>query len=166
MKFGYVQKNHFDGDFDIQAQALQAAACDEILIDGHQDTKNLAKLLQTAKAGDCVMVWRLDKFAASIGALNRQVATLYDAGVVFVSLQEKIKVAPGAPGVLPLLSMMAEFEKNTARGGQVTGRKPLVTPAKLAKAKALMAGDQPLSVEAAAERIGVSRATLYRALKN
>lgn len=98
--------------------------------------------------------------------------------VGFRSLQESIDTTtPGGKLVFHIFAALAEFERDlisertkagliAARArGRVGGRKPSMTPQKIAAATALReAGDHTLAEIAAA--IGVGRSTLYRHLPN
>ncbi|EAP9812428.1 recombinase family protein [Salmonella enterica] len=168
MRFGYALKCVDDHDLQLQLKALKAAGCTDIFTDtidhinGSRPAFRL--LLSKLSRGDVLIVWRLDKFALSVYDLNLQISRLYRIGVEFVSLQEAIDTdSSAAPLLLNLFSAMAEFERNIKSRPRPTGRKPTMTHDKLAAAQKLIA--DRVSVTEAAKIIGVSRATLYRALK-
>lgn len=169
MRFGYALKCVDDHDLKLQLEALKAAGCADIFTDtidhisGSRPAFRL--LLSKLSRGDVLIVWRLDKFALSVYDLNLQISRLYRLGVEFVSLQEAIDTdSSAAPLLLNLFSAMAEFERNIKSRPRPTGRKPMITDEMLAEAKRLIS--ERVSVTDAAKIIGVSRATLYRSLKN
>jgi DNA invertase Pin-like site-specific DNA recombinase len=169
MRFGYALKCADDHDLELQLEALKAAGCTNISFDSidHINGSRPAfkKLIAEIGRGDVLVVWRLDKFALSVFDLNYQISRLYRLGVEFVSLHESIDTdSSAAPLLLNLFSAMADFERNIKSCPRPNGRKPSMTHDKLAAAKKLIA--DRVSVTDAAKMIGVSRATLYRALKS
>ena len=62
----------------------------------------------------------------------------------------------------PVMEQLEDAKCPSGRGGRKGGRKPAVTPEKLARAKALM--DQGLNVREAAARLKVGKTALYEAL--
>lgn len=169
MRFGYALKCVDDHDLQMQLKALTAAGCDEVFTDSIDHISGarpaFKSLIAKLSRGDVLIVWRLDKFALSVYDLNMQISRLHRLGVEFVSLQEAIDTdSSAAPLLLNLFSAMAEFERNIKSRPRPTGRKPMITDEMLAEAKRLIA--DRVSVTDAAKRIGVSRATLYRSLKN
>ncbi len=167
MRLGYALNSVTSNDLDLQIAALENAACDEIVIESSHSIEVIDCLLNRVKAGDCVVVWRLDKFAGRVQDLNIRVSYLKSMGVEFISLQEHIDTrAPNTALLLQLFAAMADFEKNTYDNRpRSPGRKPIVSPEKLQQALILIKGPQKLSVTAAANAVGVSRASLYRAIK-
>lgn len=169
MRFGYALKCVDDHDLQMQLKALSAAGCDVVFTDSIDHISGarpaFKSLIAKLSRGDVLIVWRLDKFALSVHDLNVQITRLHRLGVEFVSLQESIDTdSSAAPLLLNLFSAMAEFERNIKSRPRPTGRKPMITDEMLAEAKRLIA--DRVSVTEAAKIIGVSRATLYRSLKN
>ena len=126
--------------------------------------------------GDVLVVWRLDRLARSLRHLLQLIDELTSRGVGFRLLTESIDTTTATGRlVLHLFGALGEFERDllrerTAAGlavaaarGRRGGRPTVMTPAKLAAARALLADGQH-SVAKTAAAVGVSRGTLYRAL--
>ena len=68
MLIGYARVSSSDQDLTVQHEALAAAGCDEIFSEKKSgrradDRAELAKAIQFARAGDTLIVTRLDRFA-------------------------------------------------------------------------------------------------------
>ena len=123
------------------------------------------------------MVWRLDRLGRSLRHLMETVGALETRGVAFLSLTESIDTAtPGGKLVFHLFGALAEFERDLIRErtlaglaaararGRIGGRPTVWTSDKLRTAQAMRAsGDY--DVTAIAKVLGVSRASVYRALE-
>lgn len=130
------------------------------------------------RPGDTLCVWKLDRFARSLIDLVTLVDSLAARGIGFKVLTGALaSIDPNTPDgrlMLQVVGAMAEFERSlikdrtragldAARAQGRTGGRPAVMDAdKLAAAKARRAKGE--SVTAIAKALGVSRATLYRAL--
>lgn len=62
---------------------------------------------------DAVCVWKIDRWARSTQELSREVTTLYDRGVKFISLTDNIDLS-SASGTLQfnIISAFAQFERD------------------------------------------------------
>lgn len=178
VRVGYARVSTTDQNPDLQTDALKASGCSQI----YQDTasgKNterpeLGYCLKSLRAGDTLVVWRLDRLGRSLGDLVRVVGQLETRGVTFESLTEKIETG-SATGrlVFHVFAALAEFERNliqerthaglaAARArGRVGGRKPKLDAKQIREIKALLA-DPAAQVQDIAKRYGVSRTTLYK----
>lgn len=123
------------------------------------------------------MVWRLDRLGRSIRHLIDQLSDLQDRGIEFRSLQENIDTSSsGGRLVFHIFASLAEFERDLIRErtnaglaaararGRTGGRPPLLTKDKLATARKLY-DQQEMTVAQIGEVLGVSRTTIYRALR-
>lgn len=174
MKIGYARVSTDDQNLDLQRDALGGAGCERLFTDtisgAKADRPGLAAALEFARAGDVLIVWRLDRLGRSTPDLIRQVGELRAKGIGFESLTEKID-ASTATGrlVFHIFAALAEFERNLIRErthaglaaararGRKGGRREL-DPEKQA-AIARMA-DQPPAVVCKA--LGISRSTFYK----
>jgi len=181
-KIGYARVSTLQQDEALQRDALQAAGVDRIFVDkasGKLESRPaLDDLLEQARPGDTVVVWRLDRLGRSLKHLIETVGTLEARGVAFVSLTEAIDTStPGGRLIFHVFGALAEFERDLIRErtlaglaaararGRVGGRPTVWTPAKLSTAKAMQAsGDYDVS--SIAKVLGVSRASVYRALQS
>ena len=177
---GYARVSTTAQDPALQHDALTAAGCYRVWTDTASGALTarpaLGDVLERLGPGDVLVVWRLDRLARSLRHLLQLIDELTSRGVGFRSLTESIDTTTATGRlVLHLFGALGEFERDllrerTAAGlqaaaarGRRGGRPVLMTPAKLAAAKALLVDEQH-SVTKVAAAVGVSRATLYRAL--
>ena len=78
----------------LQIDALQAAGCDRIFIDqasgALRERPELNRALDYVRAGDALVVWRLDRLGRSVRNLIDTVTGLTERQVGLVSLHESI----------------------------------------------------------------------------
>lgn len=74
------------------------------------------------KEYDCVLVWKLDRWARSSQELSLEIEELFKRGIMFVSLSDNIDLST-ATGKLQfqILSAFAEFERNLIRERTLEG---------------------------------------------
>lgn len=182
MRIGYARVSTEDQMLDLQLDALKADGCESIYQE-HASGKSGARLelencLKALRAGDTLVVWRLDRLGRNLADLVRIVNDLEGRGVGFVSLTEQINTtSPSGKLVFHLFASLAEFERNlikerthaglkAARArGRVGGRPSKLSGKDLAMAKALMA-DRDNDMGDIAKRFDVHRSTLYRINKS
>lgn len=179
---GYARVSTADQDAQLQHDALTAAGCYRTFTDtvsgALQSRPELDKLLDQLRPGDTLVVWRLDRLGRSIRHLIDQLSELQDRGIEFRSLQENIDTTTsGGRLVFHIFASLAEFERDlitertnaglvAARArGRTGGRPPLLTGNKLATAKKLY-DQQDMTVTQIGDILGVSRSTIYRALRH
>ncbi len=112
-RLGYARVSTLQQDEALQRDALHAVGCDRIVVDktsGKLESRPaLDALLDQARPGDTVVVWRLDRLGRSLRHLIETVAELERRGVAFVSLTEHINTstpggkwsAPASPDTVP-----------------------------------------------------------------
>lgn len=80
MKIGYARVSSFDQNLDLQQDALQKAACDRVIVDKASGKNTQRPGLNTIKeilrAGDTLVVWRLDRLGRSLKDLIEWVSYL------------------------------------------------------------------------------------------
>jgi len=180
-KIGYARVSTLQQDEALQLDALRAAGCDRIFVDkasGKLESRPaLDDLLAQARRGDSLVVWRLDRLGRSLRHLIDVVADLERRGVGFVSLTESLDTTtPGGRLLFHLTGALAQFERELIRErtlaglaaartrGRTGGRPTVWTGDKLRTAQAMRAsGDY--DVTSIAKVLGVSRASVYRALE-
>ena len=180
-EFGYARVSTGEQDARLQHDALIAAGCYRIFTDtasGSLESRpELDKLLDQLRPGDTLVVWRLDRLGRSIRHLIDQLASLQERGVAFRSLQENIDTSSsGGKLVFHIFASLAEFERDLVRErthaglqaararGRVGGRPPLLNGDKLRTARKLYER-KDMTVAQIGEVLGVSRSTVYRALR-
>ena len=91
---GYARVSTSDQDASLQDDALKAAGCDKVFVDTATGTKasrpELDAMLAHLRAGDVVVVWKLDRLGRSVQNLVALVNALAEKGVGFRSITESI----------------------------------------------------------------------------
>jgi DNA invertase Pin-like site-specific DNA recombinase len=180
MKYGYARVSTDDQKADLQIAALKKADCDFIFTDTATGASNkrpeLTRCLAALRAGDTLIVWKLDRLGRSLSHLVAVLAELQGMGVAFLSLTEAIDTASAAGRLMGhILGALAEFERaliveRTQAGlkaaknrGTKLGRKPSLSDDQRKHARELInKGESPATV---AKLLNVCRATLYNSLK-
>ena len=176
---GYARVSTEDQDLGIQEAALRAAGCDVIRAEKRSGTSRegrveLSTLMQFLRTGDALVVTRVDRLARSIGDLQDIVRQLRARGVTLRATEQPIDTGTAAgKAFLDMLGVFAEFETNLRRerqaegiarakaAGVYRGRKPKVQADRVAGLKAV----DGLGASAIAASLGISRASVYRALR-
>ncbi len=139
------------------------------------DRAALREVLEYARSGDTLVVWKLDRLAR-MKQLIETIETLRLRNIGFRSLTEAIDTTT-AQGVLifPMFSALAEFERAlirertraglaaAKRAGRTGGRPPKLAEDDLDVARTLLA-NPGIPVADVADRLGVSPETPYRYL--
>jgi len=178
-RIGYARVSTVEQDLALQLDSLRAAECDRIFEDrasgAKTDRPGLAQALEFVREGDVLVTWKLDRLARSLPHLIETVNLLEQKGVGLQSLTEPVDTTtPGGRLIFHVFGALAQFERDLIRErtrvgltsaasrGRCGGRKPVVTTAKLIRAKALIA--KGLTVREAAFRLKVGKTALYGAL--
>jgi DNA invertase Pin-like site-specific DNA recombinase len=179
-RIGYARVSTIDQHPETQADALQATGCERIFTDhGVSGAKTsrpeLDHCLAYLRAGDELVVWKLDRLGRSVSHLVHVVEDLAGRGVQFVSLTEGFDTTTPAGRLLfHILAALAEMERELVRErttaglarakaeGRLGGRKTVMSPQRIEVAGQMLAEGRPVSE--IARVLGVGRATLYRAL--
>jgi DNA invertase Pin-like site-specific DNA recombinase len=94
MKIGYACVSTDAQETHLQMDALRRAKCARIYQEKISTAKaerpELMRLLDNARKGDVIIVWKLDRLARSIRQLIETAALLNEHGVELNSLTEKI----------------------------------------------------------------------------
>src|SRR3954469_3342319 len=180
MRIGYARVSTLEKNLDLQEDALKAAGCEKIYSDKTGGTKaerpGLERALADLRAGDRLVVWKLDRLGLSLRHLIETVTDLRDRGVGFQSVQEAIDTTTsGGKLIFHVFGALAEFERDLIRErtvaglaaararGRRGGRPTVWTPAKLQMARQ-MYDSREHDVATIARVLGVSRASVYRVL--
>ncbi|MEV8510789.1 recombinase family protein [Dactylosporangium sp. NPDC051484] len=180
-KVGYARVSTRDQHPESQHDALTAAGCERIFTDKASGKlarrPQLDAALDYLRAGDQLVITRLDRLGRSVKNLCELADDLKTRQVDLQVLSQGIDTStPGGKLFFHILAGIAEFERDllsertldgleAARArGRKGGRRPVMTPDKLAVARQMYDSKQH-TIEAIAKVVGVSRATLYRHLE-
>jgi DNA invertase Pin-like site-specific DNA recombinase len=176
--YGYARVSSADQDYALQEQALRAAGCEVIRAEKASGTvragrTELELLLAFLRPGDTLVVTRVDRLARSIKDLQDIVYTLKARGVTLRATEQPIDTQSAAgKAFLDMLGVFAEFETNLRRErqregiaaakarGVYRGRKPSVDRPAIRRLRE----EQQLGATEIARRLGIGRASVYRAL--
>src|SRR5262249_50630081 len=116
MYIGYARVSTQDQNLDLQHDALQQVACQRIIVDRVSGTvaerPGLRQIKDLVRAGDTLVVWRLDRLGRSIKDLIAWVHWLEQEGAGLKSLQEAIDTTSiGGKLTFHIFSAMAGIEK-------------------------------------------------------
>lgn len=177
---GYARVSTSEQSPQLQHDALEAAGCWRTFTDVSSGSlasrPQLDLLLDHLRPGDTLVVWRLDRLGRSVRNLIDLVQALEERGVHFKSLQDHMDTSsPGGKLVFHIFASLAEFERDLIRErtqagleaararGRVGGRPAALSADDVATAKRLHAS-KTVTVQEIGRLLGVSRATVYRAL--
>jgi DNA invertase Pin-like site-specific DNA recombinase len=177
---GYARVSTLDQNLALQRDALTEAGCTKIFVEQVSgavlDRPALHDVLEFARAGDIIVVWKLDRLARSMKQLIETLETLRLRNIGFRSLTEALDTTtPQGRLVFHMFGALAEFERSlirertqaglvaARRAGRTGGRPSKLTDDDLDVATTLLANPD-ITVAEVAQRVGVSPATLYRYL--
>ncbi len=174
---GYARVSTDDQDCTIQEAALCVAGCTIIRSEKRSGTSmegrtELDTVLSFVRAGDTLMVTRIDRLARSVSDLEKIVATLKAKGAFLRATEQPIDTStPAGLAFLQMLGVFAQFETSIRKerqmegiakakaSGVYKGRKPSVDTASV---RALR--DEGVGPSEIAKRLKIGRASVYRAL--
>lgn len=177
--YGYARVSTHDQGLALQEEALRKAGCDVIRAEKVSGTSRngraeLDTLMQFLRAGDVLMVTRIDRLARSIGDLQDIVRELREKGAALKATEQPIDTSSAAgKAFLDMLGVFAEFETNLRRERQMEGiakakaagiyqgRKPQIDADQVRKLKS-----EGLGAAEIARKLGIGRASVYRLLND
>ena len=177
MLIGYARVSTDDQNLDLQCDVLQKAGCARIYQDQISGAKaarpGLEKALEVARAGDTLVVWRLDRLGRSLKDLIAIVEGLDKREIELHSLQESL-VTHSSEGklIFHLFGALAEFERNLIRErtsaglkaararGRSGGRPKALEPSKRKLAVKLY-DEKQYTIDEICQMMGISKPTLY-----
>lgn len=120
MKIGYARVSTVEQNLDLQKDALLAAGCERVITDKASGSTasrpGLEKLKEQLRAGDTLVVWRLDRLGRSLRDLIGWVSYLEEQRVGLLSLHEAIDTNTNSGKLtFHLFGALAEFERNLIR---------------------------------------------------
>ena len=185
MNIGYARVSTRDQNLELQLDALNKAGCETIFQEkasgATKARPELDRMLAGLRPGDTVYIYKLDRLGRSLKHLLDMVAELEFRGVGLVSLTDAINTT-SAQGrlVFNLFASLAEFERELIRErthaglasararGRVGGRQRGLSEE--AERTAIVAEtlyrEQQLGVNEIAQRLHISKVTLYKYLRH
>ena len=182
MLIGYARVSTQDQNPEIQLDALRHAGCEEVFIEkvtgtGKKLRPEWESCSRMLRAGDTLVVWRLDRLGRSLKDLVGIIQGLEDRNVGFKSLTESIDTTnAGGKLIFRIFGALAEFEHSLIRErtiaglsaararGRKGGRKPKLSKSDVKKAAAMLR-DPTVTKTEVAEHFGTTRMTLNESLK-
>jgi DNA invertase Pin-like site-specific DNA recombinase len=180
MFIGYACIGLGESNARAQVEALKLAGCVRVAIEEGapvhaQRRPVLDQLLGELKRDDVLVVCRLCRLRGTLPELVRLLRSLFQREIGFRSLSESLDSASeNKAGLYKLVEAFAAFERDrineytqmglteARRRGVRVGRKPKLSPDQISEAQRLI--DAGESADDVARTLGVSRATIYRAL--
>ena len=120
MTIGYIRVSTQEQDEALQRDALEAAGCERLFVDRASGAITsrpaLDAMLEQLRAGDVVVVWRLDRLGRSLRHLIDVVNDLQSHGVQLRSLTENLDTStPSGKLTFHVFGAMAQFERDLIR---------------------------------------------------
>ena len=176
---GYARVSSSSQNLDLQLEQLADAGCEKVFAEkvtgtSRNDRQALAECLDWVREGDTLVVTRLDRLARSGRDLHIIIAQLSAKHVGFRCVQQGAVDTTTSMGklILGILGAVAEFETDIRKerqregierakaSGVYKGRKPTVDVERVRSLRA-----QGLGATEIATKLGIARASVYRALK-
>lgn len=177
MLLGYARVSTQDQELALQLDALTDYGCVKIFeekVSGRsRERPELENMLQMAREGDTVVVWKLDRLGRSLKHLIELMEYFKENKINFVSLQENIdtKTVSGEM-MFYIFALIAKYERETtaertragitaARARGRVGGQPRIAKNKIETALK-MYDSKAYSIREIINAAGISKATLYR----
>jgi DNA invertase Pin-like site-specific DNA recombinase len=177
MLIGYARVSTDDQSLALQRDALAAAGCERVFEDrasgARAERPGLRRALDHLRAGDTLVVWRLDRLGRSLKDLIARADQLRERGVGLRSLTEAIDTSSsGGELVFHMFGALAQFERALIRErtragleaararGRLGGRRKALDARQRAHAVDLYRSKKH-TVKEICQIVGVSRQTLY-----
>ena len=181
MKVGYARVSTKEQNLHLQEDALKEAGCEEIYTDIASGSKSqrpgLDKALEFIRAGDTLVVWKLDRLGRSLPHLLKIITGLKDKGISFKSLTEQMDTTtPHGEFLFNIFGSLAQYERGltrervlagleaAARRGNFPGRPRALNETQLADVKARLAnGESKPSIQ---RSLNLRPSTFYHIINN
>ena len=181
MLVGYARVSTTDQTLALQQDALTKAGCTKIFTDtasgAQAERKGLIEALSYVRAGDTLVVWKLDRLGRSLKDLITRITELETRKIGFKSLTEQIDTTTsGGKLIFHIFGALAEFERDIIKErtnagleaartrGKRGGRPKALSPERIKLVGKLYA-DTSTSVAEICKMLGISRHTLQRYVK-
>ena len=176
--YGYARVSTTDQDLSLQEASLRAAGCQVVRSEKKTGTQREGRaelhiLMQFLRAGDTLVITRIDRLARSLKDLQDIVHELKAKGVTLRATEQPVDTATAAgKAFFDMLGVFAEFETNLRRERQMEGISAAMargvykgrTPKIDADEVRRLYHDDKLSPSAIARQLGIARSSVYRFL--
>ncbi|GAC81758.1 putative site-specific recombinase [Gordonia malaquae NBRC 108250] len=180
MLLGYARGSVRAAPIEAQIDALSEAGVvpariysdDRRTSDGSHERPGWTALLDYARSGDTAVVVGIDRLGRTVPEMLASARDLSDREIGLLSIREGIDTSdPAGSMIVGVLASLASLDEEPRPAGRrrgshraevAVGRPRALDDSQIATAERMRADG--LSVPAIAEALGVSRATLYRAL--
>ncbi len=177
VKYGYARVSTNEQDLTLQENTLKSVGCEIVRSEKVSGTstkgrEELRNLLDFVRAGDELVVTRVDRLARSIRDLQNLVHELDEKGVILRATEQPIDTSTSAGKCfLDMLGVFAEFETNLRKerqmegiarakeNGVYKGRKPSIDVERVRELNG-----QGMGATKIAKELGIGRASVYRVL--
>ena len=180
MQIGYARVSTLDQNLDLQLDALKQFGCEKIFQEKITGTKIKREQLQNAidylRAGDVLVVWKLDRLGRSLKDLLLIVNEMNQKGIGLKSLHENIDTTTSTGKLIfHIFASLAEFEKDVIKErtnaglkaararGRVGGRPKKLSDKQMNLLKTLHQ-DKDTSIADISKILGISKKTIYNYL--
>jgi DNA invertase Pin-like site-specific DNA recombinase len=177
MLIGYMRVSTGEQSLDLQRDALEGAGCERIYEDVCSgrvtERPGLSLALDMARAGDAIVIWKLDRIGRSLTHVVGLVGDLQKRNIGLKVLTGDVDTTTTTGRlVFGIFATLADFERDliqertmaglaAARArGRAGGRPRVMTKQKL-KAAMVMMADRDNAARDVAAQLGVSLSTLY-----
>lgn len=184
MKIGYARVSTEDQNLEMQLDGLTREGCEKIFMEkvSGEKTENrpeLLQLLQYARQGDTVVVYKIDRLSRKLRDLVIMIDTFQQKGINFKSLSEGIDTStPMGKAMFGIIAVFAELERENIKArtrdglaaakerGRLGGRPKGLTPEKTAKAALVqtLTKEGRYSVSEICKKAKVTKSSYYRYL--
>lgn len=182
MKLGYARVSTLDQSLDLQKDALLKAGVEadyifeEKVTGTKADRPKLQELISSARKGDQIIVYKLDRLSRSTKHLIELSEEFEKKGIELISIQDKIDTTTAiGKAMFKMLAVLSEMERDiisertkagleSARARGRKGGRPKMSKEQLDHAIDLYETKKYTSKEIT-KKTGVSKAKLYKELK-
>jgi DNA invertase Pin-like site-specific DNA recombinase len=120
IKLGYARVSTQEQNLDLQLDALEKEGCKTVFTDKVSGVKaskpNFEKLMEYARPGDTIVIWKLDRLGRSTVKLIELVELLKQKQINLKSLSEAIDTSTATGNLFfQFMCVLAEHERNVIR---------------------------------------------------
>lgn len=181
MKIGYARVSTPEQPLDSQMDILTKHGCEKIFTDiisgSKMERKGLKEMLEYARSGDCIVIFKLDRLGRNLKELLNLVSSFEKKGIELFVISQNIDTKTTTGRMLfNILGTVAEFERDLIRErvqaglksararGRVGGRPQALTSQQVENLRAIYE-TKKVSIKEICEMFKIKKPTLYKYLK-